>query len=98
MLETLKDPEARLVTVTGIGGIGKSRLALEAARQLHRENRFKDGVFVAFLEVIESVDAVVSELLRVLQVPMESGQDPQTKLLEHLKNAEVLLMLDNPSI
>jgi predicted ATPase len=95
LLETLKDPEARLVTVTGTGGMGKSRLALEVARQLHRENRFKDGVFVAFLEVIESVDAVVSELLRVLQVPIESGQDPQTKLLEHLKNTEILLMLDN---
>jgi predicted ATPase/DNA-binding SARP family transcriptional activator len=95
LLETLKDPEARLVTVTGTGGMGKSRLALEVARQLHRDNRFKDGVFVAFLEVIESVDAVVSELLRVLQVPIESGQDPQTKLLEHLQTTETLLVLDN---
>ena len=70
----LDQAETRLITVVGPGGVGKSRLVLEVARDLHQANRFADGVFIIYLEVLESPQTVAGEMLRALQ--MVGSDDP----------------------
>ena len=95
LVKLLGQTESRLVTVVGPGGVGKSRLSLEVARELHRGRRFPDGVFAIFLESLESPEAVVVELLRVLQVMPRTDIDPNAQLLERLRSSDLLLVLDN---
>jgi predicted ATPase/DNA-binding SARP family transcriptional activator len=95
LLEMLDTAEVRLVTLVGMGGVGKSRLALEVARTAHQTRQFPDGVFVVFLEAIGSDSALVSELLRVLEVPLESEDAPHIRLTNWLQHRQVLLLLDN---
>jgi predicted ATPase/DNA-binding SARP family transcriptional activator len=95
LLEMLGTSEVRLVTLVGLGGVGKSRLALEVARSVQQTRQFPDGVFVVFLEAIDSSTAMISELLRVLEVPLESDDAPQVRLTEWLRHRQVLVLLDN---
>ncbi|HZJ10695.1 MAG TPA: tetratricopeptide repeat protein, partial [Trueperaceae bacterium] len=84
---------SRLVTVTGVGGVGKSRLALEAATSALRDGLFDAGVFLVELApvsdprlVLEAVAAAVSG---------EGGSADATGLHETLGDKRVLLLLDN---
>lgn len=95
LVKLLVQTESRLVTVVGPGGVGKSRLSLEVARELHRGRRFPDGVFAIFLESLESPEAAVVEILRVLQVMPRTDTDPNAQLLERLQSSDLLLVLDN---
>ncbi len=81
--------ERRLVTVTGLGGIGKTRLVLEAARR--QVDVFADGVWLA--DIAELADgALVSAA-----VASALGASEQTRehVLEHARQLELLLVLDN---
>ncbi len=95
LVKLLGQSESRLVTVVGPGGVGKSRLSLEVARELHRGRNLPDGVFAIFLESLESPEAVVVETLRVLQVMARTDIDPNGQLLERLQSSDLLLVLDN---
>ncbi len=96
-LETLNvllgEPEARAITLTGPGGIGKTRLALQAAMEARA--RFPDGVFLCDLAEateIESVYQVISEKLGVHETGNQSLRDT---ILSFLIGKRVLLILDN---
>lgn len=82
---------ARLVTLTGTAGVGKSRLALEASRPLL--STFADGVWL--VELAEVSVAVAQHVSSVLRLPDTPGQDPAASLCEHLADKEMLLVLDN---
>ena len=82
----------RLVTVTGTGGVGKSRLAVHAARRLLVE--FPDGVFHLDLAPIDRLETVITELGSLLNVRMASTGDPGSALLEHLRDRRTLLVLE----
>ncbi len=84
--------ESPLVTVTGAGGIGKSRLAIEAARALLPE--YPDGVFYLDLAPIDQLETVVTELAAVIDVRMPPSGDLADSLLEHLRDRRVLLVLE----
>jgi predicted ATPase/DNA-binding CsgD family transcriptional regulator len=84
---------ARLVTVTGTGGIGKTRLALEIA---HRSARaFPDGVAVAELAALDDGDEVAPTVAEALAVPDQSTRSATEQVVRHLAGRRVLLVLDN---
>jgi predicted ATPase/class 3 adenylate cyclase len=92
VVEALK--HHRLVTVTGMGGIGKTRLADAAARRV--SDTFADGAFfVELAGTADSESAVVSELVAVLAVNPTGFKDEAEALLRFLQYRHMLIVLDN---
>jgi predicted ATPase/class 3 adenylate cyclase len=83
---------ARLVTLTGAGGAGKSRLALHVAEELR--TGFRDGAFFADLSTVTDPGLVPSVLARALGVP-ESGRPVLEAVCDHLRDRQLLLVVDN---
>jgi len=91
--ERLADPACRLLTLVGPGGVGKTRLALQAAAE-HGSDSL-NGVFFAPLEAVHAPAHVISAIAQALDLSFSGEQDPRTQLLEHLRDKELLLVLDN---
>ncbi|MBN1657784.1 MAG: AAA family ATPase, partial [Anaerolineae bacterium] len=93
----LLDGDARLLTLTGPGGVGKTRLALEAAARATRDatGAFSDGVYFVSLATLPSVDLVAPAVAGTLGVSVEGGLDLPARLLEELRQKEMLLLLDS---
>jgi predicted ATPase/class 3 adenylate cyclase len=85
--------DVRLVTLTGAGGSGKTRLALQVAADL--VEAFPDGVFFVALAPIVAADLVVPTVAQTLAVREQPGQSLAETLEEYLHDRELLLLLDN---
>lgn len=86
-------PMTRSLTITGTGGIGKTRLALQAAAEVL--DAYRDGVWFVDLAPMQDPELVVSALAQVLGVK-ESAQQPLLKSLrDFLRSKELLIVLDN---
>jgi predicted ATPase/Tfp pilus assembly protein PilF len=83
----------QLVTITGTGGIGKTRSALEVARAVR--NRFDDGVWLVELGALADASLVPEAEGKELEVPEEPGQHFIETLQRHLASRRLLLVLDN---
>jgi predicted ATPase/DNA-binding SARP family transcriptional activator len=83
----------RLLTMTGVGGVGKTRLAIETARAMTDE--FADGVVFVDLAPVVDPELVVRHVLDVLDVREQLGIDAIDRLGRHLRSIELLLVLDN---
>jgi len=89
----LSEKEVRLLTLTGPGGIGKTRLGLQVAAELL--NEFEDGVFFVALAPITDPALVASAIAEALGV-VEAGDQPLEEGLKgYLHGKELLLLLDN---
>jgi len=89
----LLDPGCRLLTLAGLGGSGKTRLALEvASRQIER---FDDGVFYVALAPLQSIEAIVPTMAQALGLTFYGEGEPKEQLLGYLRQRNLLLVLDN---
>ena len=93
LAEQLADPSCRLLTIVGAGGMGKTRLAVEVAAL--QEEAFTDGVAFTSFASNSSHDSMVSALADALDFAFFGPDEPKRQLLTHLRDKELLLVLDN---
>ena len=89
----LEQDSCRLLTLKGLGGIGKTRLALQVA--LGQKENFNDGVHFIPLAPLQSTNNLAATILNTLKISLLAGQTPEFSLKENLKSKEMLLVLDN---
>jgi predicted ATPase/DNA-binding CsgD family transcriptional regulator len=95
----LADPATRLITILGLGGAGKTRLALAAAwNQVNRRQTphpFAHGIYYIRLASVETADLLLPAVGEALNFHFEEGRDPQEQLLRFLSRKAMLMVLDN---
>lgn len=89
----LESSGCRLVTIAGLGGAGKTRLAVQAARLALRS--FPDGVFFISLEGVPTSDLLIETIGRTIGLVPGPQQEMRSVLLGYLRLKHVLLLLDN---
>jgi predicted ATPase len=89
----LEDPQRRLLTLTGPGGTGKTRLALRVAEVL--SPRFGGGIFFVPLASLTEAALVPSTIARTIGAVVSPGQPALAAAIEELRGAPTLLVLDN---
>ncbi|MBI5290617.1 MAG: tetratricopeptide repeat protein, partial [Chloroflexi bacterium] len=89
----LADPTCRLTTLTGPGGSGKTRLALESAARA--ADAFLNGVCFVPLAAVSSLEVVPSAIAEALGLALSGKADPRDQLVAHLRHQDLLLVLDN---
>jgi predicted ATPase/DNA-binding CsgD family transcriptional regulator len=89
----LRGPEVRLVTLTGTGGVGKTRLGLQVAADLLHD--FADGVCFVSLAPISNPDLVVATIAQRLGIQQAGDQSVAELLQAYVRDKRLLLLLDN---
>jgi predicted ATPase/DNA-binding SARP family transcriptional activator len=91
----LTDPAVRLVTITGPGGIGKTRLATAIAHQMAEAGCFRDGVVFAPLTPITARSLLTTTIAERLGLSLAGTPQPEKTLLDFVRGRDYLLVLDN---
>lgn len=91
----LRNSACRLVTLIGPGGIGKSRLALQAAADAAHEGLFFEGIYLVQLASVSTPDLLASAIADAIQFALQGPAEPKEQIINHLRNKEALLVLDN---
>ncbi|HRV92789.1 MAG TPA: tetratricopeptide repeat protein [Anaerolineae bacterium] len=91
--DRLADPACRLLTLTGPGGIGKTRLSIEAAAAIAAT--FAHGSWFVPLQPVQSLEFLAPAVADALNVSLSGQAEPVVQLLDYLFDRELLLVLDN---
>ncbi|MCB9418990.1 MAG: tetratricopeptide repeat protein [Ardenticatenaceae bacterium] len=93
----LVNPAERLVTLFGPGGMGKTRLALESARQIVEEQpgQFFDGVFYVPLAAVATAQQLPDQIAHAVGFTFQGSEPREVQLVNYLRDKEMLLVLDN---
>ncbi|MEZ4860999.1 MAG: BTAD domain-containing putative transcriptional regulator [Caldilineaceae bacterium] len=91
--ELINNPQCRLITITGPGGIGKTRLALAAAAE--QSGKFQQGAVFVPLAGVSSAQFLPQAMLSALNVPLQGELSPEQQVRATLYNQERLLVFDN---
>ena len=89
----LSDSKNRLITIVAPGGMGKTRLSLEAAGQLI--DTFPQGIYFVALDRITSSDMIVQAIAEVLPITLASNENPKSRVIDYLHDKRILLVMDN---
>lgn len=93
ILYQLRDPLCRLLTLTGPGGAGKTRLALEAAHHFREE--FAGSIYFASLAGVSAAEFLIPALANALEFTFSGPAEPKIQLFSYLRRKQTLLVLDN---
>ena len=93
LAQQLHDPMCRLLSIIGLGGIGKTRLAIALAEQ--QAANFKDGVCYVALENLTKAETLDRHLAQALNFTVGPNQTTKEQLEHYLKGKDLLLILDN---
>ena len=89
----LLEPACRMLTLTGPGGIGKTRLAIESGHQLKK--RFNDGIYFISLVGVGMTEAIIPAIAETIGLSFSGPAEPITQLTSFLRIKDVLLIIDN---
>ena len=84
---------SQMVTITGVGGAGKTRLALQVAAGL--VPRFSDGVWLVELATVTDPESLDAAVVAALGLGQPTGAEPRQVVLDHLAGRDALLVVDN---
>jgi len=95
ILGQLKSSPGEFVTILGMGGVGKTRLSIEVARQIRSLNLFPDGIVYVPLADLQEPTHLASSIRQALNLIAHDRKTPQQQMKEYLQGKRCLLVLDN---